>query len=104
MPSEMYLMARQLSANDRESGLAEDMRRLAAESPGRSEPACDIVHAFGTPKPLLSTSLWPGVAQSAHVSDAHGLFQPHPGGKLGIKSALFYGALADELCTCSRRK
>src|ERR1035438_4377205 len=58
VPSEMYLVARELSPGDRDSGLAGDLRRLAAEAPEELSAGA-ISHAFGTPKPLLSTSYEP---------------------------------------------
>jgi hypothetical protein len=55
LPSEMYQMARSLSAQDRESPLAQEIRRLAAESPAAVSPEA-ISQAFGTPKPTLANT------------------------------------------------
>ena len=55
LPSEMYLLARSLSGQDRESPLAQEIRRLAAESPDAVSPEA-ISQAFGTPKPTLANT------------------------------------------------
>ena len=55
LPSEMYLLARSLSGQDRESPLAQEIRRLAAESPAAVSPEA-ISQAFGTPKPTLANT------------------------------------------------
>ena len=55
VPSEMYLLARDMSAKDHGSPLAADLRKLAADSPeGLSDRA--ISRTFGTPKPTLANS------------------------------------------------
>ena len=55
LPSEMYLLARSQATQDRESPLAEDIRRLLAESPAELSPEA-ISQAFGTPKPTLANT------------------------------------------------
>ena len=55
LPSEMYLLARSQAAQDRESPLAQEIRRLAAESPAALSPEA-ISQAFGTPKPTLANT------------------------------------------------
>ena len=55
LPSEMYLLARSLSGPDRESPLAQEIRRLATESPAALSPEA-ISQAFGTPKPMLANT------------------------------------------------
>jgi hypothetical protein len=55
LPSEVYLLARSLSGQDRESPMAQQIRRLAAESPAAISPEA-ISQAFGTPKPLLANT------------------------------------------------
>ena len=55
LPSEMYLLARSLSGQDRESPLAQEIRRLAAEAPAALSPEA-ISQAFGTPKPTLANT------------------------------------------------
>ena len=55
LPSEMYLLARSQANQDRESPLAAEIRRLAAESPAELSPEA-ISRAFGTPKPTLANT------------------------------------------------
>ncbi len=55
LPSEMYLLARSQAAQDRESPLAQEIRRLLAESPAALTPEA-ISQAFGTPKPTLANT------------------------------------------------
>jgi len=55
LPSEMYQLARALAGQDRESPLAQEIRRLAAESPAAVSPEA-ISQAFGTPKPTLANT------------------------------------------------
>ena len=55
LPSEMYLLARSLAEQDRESALAQEIRRLAAASPAELSPEA-ISQAFGTPKPTLANT------------------------------------------------
>ncbi|HEV8415448.1 MAG TPA: hypothetical protein VGQ49_17805 [Bryobacteraceae bacterium] len=55
LPSEMYLLARSQAAQDRESSLAQEIRRLLAESPAELSPEA-ISQAFGTPKPTLANT------------------------------------------------
>jgi hypothetical protein len=70
MPSELYLMATDLSAQDRQSPASAEIRRLAAQAPDAVSPRA-ISRAFGTPKPTLATS-----------------YQPYSCGELGIQSAV----------------
>jgi len=55
LPSEMYLLARSLAGQDRESPLAQEIRGVAAESPAAVSPEA-ISQAFGTPKPTLANT------------------------------------------------
>jgi hypothetical protein len=55
LPSEMYLLARSQAAQDRESPLAQEIRRVLAESPADVTPEA-ISQAFGTPKPTLANT------------------------------------------------
>jgi hypothetical protein len=95
VPSEMYLMARQLAAGDRESGLAQDMQRLAAEAPEDLSPRA-ISRAFGTPKPLLSTSYQPELLNLRTFPTLMG-YSSRILAESWESNLLFYGALADEL-------
>ena len=87
MPSELFC-CRATSCRPRTvppTPMADEIRREAAEAPAAVElrshfallrnaqaDACELVFA--------------GIAQSSHVSDADGLFQPHHGRELGIES------------------
>ena len=55
LPSEMYLLARSLAGQDQGSPLAQEIRRVAAESPAAVGPDA-ISQAFGTPKPTLANT------------------------------------------------
>jgi hypothetical protein len=55
LPSEVYLLARSQADQDRESPLAQEIRRLAAESPAALSQEA-ISQAFGTPKPTLANT------------------------------------------------
>ena len=95
VPSEMYLVARELSGNDRDSGIAQEMRRLAAEAPEDLSPRA-ISHAFGTPKPLLSTSYEPVLLNLRTFPTLMG-YSSRILAESWESNLLFYGALADEL-------
>jgi len=95
VPSEMYLMARELAANDGTSELAQEMRRLAAEDPRDLSPRA-ISHAFGTPKPLLSTSYEPELLNLRTFPTLMG-YSSRILAESWESNLLFYGALADEL-------
>jgi hypothetical protein len=100
VPSEMYLLARELAANDGTSGggageLAQEMRRLAAEAPADLS-ARAISHAFGTPKPLLSTSYEPELLSLRTFPTLMG-YSSRILAESWESNLLFYGALADEL-------
>jgi hypothetical protein len=58
MPSELYLLARHMAANDKESSTAAEIRRLGAENPAELSEA-SISRVFGTPKPTLANSYQP---------------------------------------------
>ena len=95
VPSEMYLLAREISASDRESSLAEEMRRLSAEVP-EELTARAISRAFGTPKPLLSTSYQPELLNLRTFPTLMG-YSSRILAESWESNLLFYGALADEL-------
>ncbi len=95
VPSEMYLVARELSPGDRDSGLATDLRRLAAETPDELSAGA-ISHAFGTPKPLLSTSYEPTLLNLRSFPTLMG-YSSRILAESWESNLLFYAALADEL-------
>lgn len=55
IPAELYLMAQELAPVDRDSNMAADIRKLAAENPSTLSPQV-ISRSFGTPKPTLANS------------------------------------------------
>jgi tetratricopeptide (TPR) repeat protein len=95
VPSEMYLVARDLAPNDHDSALAEDLRRLAAEAPEELDPRT-ISHAFGTPKPLLSTSYEPALLNLRTFPTLMG-YSSRMLAESWESNLLFYAALADEV-------
>jgi len=95
VPSEMYLVSRELAPNDRESALAEDLRRLAAEAPEDLSPRA-ISHAFGSPKPLLSTSYEPVLLNLRSFPTLMG-YSSRIMAESWESNLLFYAALADEV-------
>jgi hypothetical protein len=95
VPSEMYLVARELAPNDHDSALAEDLRRLAAAAPEELDPRT-ISHAFGTPKPLLSTSYEPALLNLRTFPTLMG-YSSRMLAESWESNLLFYAALADEV-------
>ena len=91
LPSEMYLLARSLAGQDRESPLAQEIRRLAAESPADAQPGGDLAgvrHSQADAGEYLRL----GIAESPHLPDSDGILQPDPGGELGVEPAVLRGA------------
>ena len=95
VPSEMYLLARDLAPADRESAIAEDLRKLTAESPSDLTPRA-ISHAFGTPKPMLSTSYQPELLNLRTFPTLMG-YSSRILAESWESNLLYYAALADEL-------
>lgn len=95
VPSEMYLVARDLAPGDHDSALAEELRRISAEAPEELSPRA-ISHAFGTPKPLLSTSYEPALLNLRTFPTLLG-YSSRILAESWESNLLFYGALADEL-------
>jgi hypothetical protein len=95
VPSEMYVLARELAPADRGSELAEDMRAMAAENPEDLSPRA-ISHAFGTPKPLLSTSYEPALLNLRTFPTLMG-YSSRILAESWESNLLFYAALADEV-------
>ena len=92
MPSEMYLLARELAAErSRIAAGRRDPRGWRRKRPEALSPQA-ISRAFGTPKPTLANSYRAGAAEPADVPDADGIFQPDPGRELGIEPAVLRGA------------
>jgi hypothetical protein len=95
VPSEMYLVARELAVNDRDSTLAQELRTLAAEVPDELSPRA-ISHAFGTPKPMLSTSYEPELLNLRTFPTLMG-YSSRILAESWESNLLYYAALADEL-------
>ena len=95
VPSEMYLVAREIAANDRDSTLAQDLRALAADAPQDLSPRA-ISHAFGTPKPMLSTSYEPELLNLRTFPTLMG-YSSRIMAESWESNLLYYAALADEL-------
>jgi hypothetical protein len=95
VPSEMYLLAREMAPGDRESAIAQEMRRLAQESPEAISPRA-ISHAFGTPKPMLANSYQPELLNLRTFPTLMG-YSSRILAESWESNLLYYGALADEV-------
>jgi len=95
VPSELYQVARQLAPVDHDSGLADELRRITAEAP-EEVTAGAISHAFGTPKPLLSTSYEPALLNLRTFPTLLG-YSSRILAESWESNLLFYAALADEV-------
>lgn len=94
MPSEMYLMATDLSGQDRQSPAAAEIRRLAALAPDAVSPRA-ISHAFGTPKPTLANSYEPELLNLRTFPSLMG-YSSRILAESWESNLLYYAALADE--------
>jgi hypothetical protein len=94
MPSEMYLMATDLSGQDRQSPAAAEIRRLAALAPDAVSPRA-ISHAFGTPKPTLANSYEPELLNLRTFPTLMG-YSSRILAESWESNLLYYAALADE--------
>ena len=95
VPSEMFRIARELAPGDHDSALADDLRKIAAEAPEETS-AQAISHAFGTPKPLLSTSYEPALLNLRTFPTLLG-YSSRILAESWESNLLFYAALADEV-------
>src|SRR5579863_3969342 len=95
VPSEMYLLAREMAPGDRESAIAQEMRRLAQESP-EALSARAISRAFGTPKPMLANSYQPELLNLRTFPTLMG-YSSRILAESWESNLLYYGALADEM-------
>jgi hypothetical protein len=95
VPSELFRVARELAPGDRDSALADDLRRIAAEAP-EEVSAQAISHAFGTPKPLLSTSYEPALLNLRTFPTLLG-YSSRILAESWESNLLFYAALADQV-------
>jgi hypothetical protein len=95
VPSEMYLLARELAPNDQSSAIAADIRRIAAEAPDAITPAV-ISHTFGTPKPVLTNSYQPELLNLRTFPTLMG-YSSRILAESWESNLLYYAALADDM-------
>jgi hypothetical protein len=95
VPSEMYLLAQDQLAGDRESTMAGDIRRLGAQSPDLFS-ARAISRTFGTPKPTLANSYQPELLNLRTFPTLMG-YSSRILAESWESNLLFYAALADEI-------
>jgi hypothetical protein len=95
VPSEMYLLAQDQLAGDRESTIAADIRRLGAQSPDLFS-ARAISRTFGTPKPTLANSYQPELLNLRTFPTLMG-YSSRILAESWESNLLFYAALADEI-------
>jgi hypothetical protein len=95
VPSEMYLLAQDLVASDRESSMAQDIRRMAGENPDAVSPRA-ISRAFGTPKPTLANTYQPELLNLRTFPTLMG-YSSRILAESWESNLLYYAALADEI-------
>jgi hypothetical protein len=95
VPSEMYLMARELAGDDTASPLSAEMRQLAADAPEQLSPRM-ISHTFGTPKPVLSTSYQPELLNLRTFPTLMG-YSSRILAETWESNLLYFAALADQV-------
>ena len=95
VPSEVYLLAREMAPGDRESPIAADIRRVAEENP-EAVSVTAISHAFGTPKPMLSNSFQPELLNLRTFPTLMG-YSSRILAESWESNLLYYAALADEM-------
>ena len=94
VPSEMYLLAQDMSTGDRESGLAAEIRRLRAENAEALSPQA-ISRAFGTPKPTLANTYQPELLNLRTFPTLMG-YSSRIMAESWESNLLYFAALADE--------
>jgi hypothetical protein len=94
-PAEMYLMASDLSSNDKESPAANEIRRLSTQAPDAVSVRA-ISRAFGTPKPTLANSYQPELLNLRTFPTLMG-YSSRILAESWESNLLFYAALADEM-------
>ncbi len=100
VPSEMYLLARELavmetSSEPSSSELLRDIRQLTVDAPTELTPRA-ISHAFGTPKPMLSTSYQPELLNLRTFPTLMG-YSSRILAESWESNLLYYAALADDV-------
>jgi hypothetical protein len=95
VPSEMYLVATDMAANDRDSALAADIRRQATDG-GDAVSARTISRLFGTPKPTLANTYQPELLNLRTFPTLMG-YSSRILAESWESNLLYYAALADEI-------
>ncbi len=95
LPSETYLLARSMAPDDRDSPLARDIQRLAAEDPAAVSTEA-ISRAFGTPKPTLANTYQPELLNLRTFPSLMG-YSSRILAESWESNLLYYAALADEI-------
>lgn len=95
VPSEMYLLATEMAAVDKESPIASNIVKLAAQAPDEVSPRA-ISRAFGTPKPTLANSYQPELLNLRTFPTLMG-YSSRILAESWESNILFYAALADEV-------
>jgi hypothetical protein len=95
VPSEMYLLATELSAVDRDSPIASNIRTLGAQAPDQVSPHT-ISRVFGTPKPTLANSYQPELLNLRTFPTLMG-YSSRILAESWESNILYYAALADEV-------
>jgi hypothetical protein len=95
IPSEMYLLASEMAAGDRDSPLAANIRAIAAQAPDQVSTLA-ISHAFGTPKPTLANSYRPELLNLRTFPTLMG-YSSRILAESWESNILYYAALADEV-------
>jgi hypothetical protein len=95
VPSEMYLLATALAADDHESPLAADIRRISVQGGDAVSPRA-ISHMFGTPKPTLANSYQPELLNLRTFPTLMG-YSSRILAETWESNLLCYAALADEM-------
>jgi hypothetical protein len=91
----VYLLAREIAPNDRDSAIAAEIRRIASENTDAVSAAA-ISHAFGTPKPMLSNSYQPELLNLRTFPTLMG-YSSRILAESWESNLLYYAALADEV-------
>jgi hypothetical protein len=95
VPSELYLLATALAADDHESPLAADIRRISTQG-GETVSPRSISHMFGTPKPTLANSYQPELLNLRTFPTLMG-YSSRILAESWESNLLYYAALADEM-------
>jgi len=94
VPSEMYLLASDMSQKDHDSPLASDIRKLQSQAPDVVSPRA-ISRNFGTPKPTLANSYQPELLNLRTFPTLMG-YSSRILAESWESNLLYYAALADE--------